>query len=36
MYHSQATTVEKDVLLDVDPGCLAVTDLNPIDEESYK
>ncbi|KAF8735446.1 hypothetical protein AX14_002031 [Amanita brunnescens Koide BX004] len=31
----QATSVEKDIPLDADPGCLAVTDLNPIDEESY-
>ncbi|KIL70305.1 hypothetical protein M378DRAFT_189851 [Amanita muscaria Koide BX008] len=31
----QATTVEKDIHLDADPGCLAVSDLNPIDEESY-
>ncbi|KAK2466011.1 hypothetical protein APHAL10511_001652 [Amanita phalloides] len=31
----QAIEVEKDISLDVDPGCLAVTDPNPIDAESY-
>ncbi|KAG6910762.1 hypothetical protein DXG01_007649 [Tephrocybe rancida] len=30
-----SVTVEKETPLDVDPGFLTVTDLNPIDEESY-
>jgi len=33
---SQSVTVEKETPLEVDPGLLLVTDLNPIDEESYK
>ncbi|KAG5639674.1 hypothetical protein H0H81_005857 [Sphagnurus paluster] len=31
----QSITVEKETPLEVDPGFLTVTDLNPIDEESY-
>ncbi|KAJ8481336.1 hypothetical protein ONZ45_g15343 [Pleurotus djamor] len=31
-----STSVEKETPLEVDPGFLTVTDLNPIDEESYK
>ncbi|PPR02658.1 hypothetical protein CVT24_002141 [Panaeolus cyanescens] len=31
----QSVTVEKETPLEVDPGLLMVTDLNPIDEESY-
>ncbi|CAA7260127.1 unnamed protein product [Cyclocybe aegerita] len=31
----KSVTVEKETPLDVDPGLLLVTDLNPIDEESY-
>ncbi len=34
--YSQAVTVEKDTPLEVDPGLLLVTDLNPIEEETYK
>ncbi|KAI6097580.1 ribosome biogenesis regulatory protein-domain-containing protein, partial [Pisolithus sp. B1] len=33
---SQSVTVEKDTPLDVDAGFLTVTDLNPIDEDSYR
>lgn len=33
---SQSVTVEKETPLEVDAGLLMVTDLNPIDEESYK
>lgn len=32
----QSVTVEKDTPLDVDAGFLTVTDLNPIDEDSYR
>ncbi|KIK96067.1 hypothetical protein PAXRUDRAFT_139324 [Paxillus rubicundulus Ve08.2h10] len=32
----QSVTVEKETPLDVDAGFLTVTDLNPIDEESYR
>ena len=35
-FDSQSVTVEKETPLQVDPGLLTVTDLNPIDEESYK
>ena len=31
----KAITVEKEIPLEVDVGYLTVTDLNPIDEESY-
>ena len=31
----QSITVEKEIPLDVDTGFLTVTDLNPVDEESY-
>ena len=34
--NSQSVTVEKDTPLEVDPGLLLVTDLNPIEEETYK
>jgi hypothetical protein len=34
--HSQSVTVEKETPLDVDAGFLTVTDLTPIDEDSYK
>lgn len=33
---SQSVTVEKETPLDVDTGFLTVTDLTPIDEDSYK
>lgn len=36
LFFSQAVTVEKETPLDVDPGLLLVTDLNPIEEETYK
>jgi hypothetical protein len=36
IHSSQSITVEKETPLEVDPGFLSVTDLNPIDEESYK
>jgi regulator of ribosome biosynthesis len=29
-------TVEKETPLDVDTGFLTVTDLNPVDEDTYK
>ncbi|KAL4243876.1 Ribosome biogenesis regulatory protein [Abortiporus biennis] len=32
----KAVTVEKEIPLDIDTGLLTVTDLNPIDEDSYK
>ena len=32
---SQSITVDKETPLDIDAGFLTVTDLNPIDEESY-
>ena len=32
----KAIVVEKDIPLEVDAGFLTVTDLNPIDAESYK
>ena len=32
----QSVTVDKDVPLEVDIGFLTATDLNPVDEESYK
>lgn len=35
-FDSQSTTVEKERPLEVDAGLLTVTDLNPIDEETYK
>ena len=31
----KAITVEKEIPLEVDVGYLTVTDLNPIDQESY-
>ncbi|KAI0082348.1 RRS1-domain-containing protein [Panus rudis PR-1116 ss-1] len=31
----QAVTVERDIPLEIDAGFLTVTDLNPVDEESY-
>jgi len=34
--NSQSVTVEKETPLEVDPGLLLVTDLNPIEEETYK
>lgn len=33
---SQSIKVEKEIPLEVDAGFLSVTDLNPVDEESYK
>jgi hypothetical protein len=33
---SQSVTVEKETPLEVDTGFLTVTDLTPIDEDSYK
>lgn len=33
--YRQATAVDKEVPLDVDTGLLTVTDLNPIDAETY-
>jgi regulator of ribosome biosynthesis len=35
-FPSQSVTVEKETPLDVDTGFLTVTDLTPIDEDSYK
>ena len=32
----KAVTVEKDISLEVDAGFLTVTDLNPVDKESYE
>ena len=32
----KAVTVEKDIPLEVDAGFLTVTDLNPVDKESYE
>lgn len=32
----KSVTVEKDIPLEVDAGFLTVTDLNPVDAETYK
>ncbi len=32
----KAVTVEKDIPLEIDAGFLTVTDLNPVDKESYE
>ena len=34
--YRQAITVEKEIPLEVDAGLLTVTDLNPVDKESYE
>ena len=34
--YRKAVTVEKDVPLEIDAGFLTVTDLNPVDAESYE
>ena len=36
LHYRKSINVEKDVPLETDTGYLTVTDLNPVDEESYK